>query len=122
MPFYAGRLGSISVEGTEKPLTDWSLDYKCDPIETTNFDDGGYASHVYGIRSADISASGPYNGAAGGQPGAGDDVTFILDTGNGGPSFTVNAVLTSVKIDQNVKDVAKISYTATSTGEFTITV
>jgi hypothetical protein len=75
---------------------------------------------VYGIRSADISASGPYNGTAGGQPGTGDHVVFILDSG--GPSFTVNAVLTSVKIDQSIKDVAKISYTATSTGEFTITV
>ncbi|CAB4165461.1 hypothetical protein UFOVP822_52 [uncultured Caudovirales phage] len=120
MPFYAGRLGSISVGGAAQKLTDWSLDYKCDPIETTNFEDEGYASHVYGIRSADISASGPYGGAAGGQPGTGDSVTFLLETG--GPSFSIDAVLTSVKIDQSIKDVAKISYTATSTGEFTITV
>jgi hypothetical protein len=120
MAFYAGKSGSVSVGGTAQKLTDWSLDYKCDPIETTNFEDGGYASHVYGIRSADISASGPYAGAAGGQPGTGDHVVFILNTG--GPSFTINAVLTSVKIDQSIKDVAKISYTATSTGEFTITV
>jgi hypothetical protein len=122
MAFFAGKAGSVSVGGGAKKLTDWSLDYKADPIETTNFEDAGYASHVYGIKSADISASGPYEGAAGGQPGAGDHVTFILDCGGAGPTFTVNALLTSVKIDQNVKDVAKISYTATSTGEFTITV
>jgi hypothetical protein len=120
MPFYAGRLGSVTIGAGTQTLTDWSLDYKCDPIETTNFEDEGYASHVYGIRSADISASGIYSGAAGGQPGAGDSVTFVLDTG--GPSFSIDAVLTSVKIDQSIKDVAKISYTATSTGEFTITV
>lgn len=120
MPFYAGRLGTVSVGGAAQKLTDWSLDYKCDPIETTNFEDDGYASHVYGIRSADISASGPYAGAAGAQPGTGDSVTFLLETG--GPSFSIDAVLTSVKIDQSIKDVAKISYTATSTGEFTITV
>lgn len=120
MPFYAGRLGTISVGGTTQPLTDWSLDYKCDPIETTNFSDEGYASHIYGIRSADISANGPYDGSAGAQPGTGDFVAFVLNTG--GPSFAINALLTSVKIDLSVKDAAKISYTATSTGEFTITV
>ena len=126
--FYAGKSGTVAI-GTLAlaPVTDWSIDYKSDPIETTNFSDEGYASHVYGIRSCDISASGPYNGTAGGQPGltaAGVDtlVTFVLDTGNGGPSFSIEALLTSVKIDQSVKDVAKISYTATSTGTFEITV
>lgn len=121
MAFYAGKLGSVSVGGNAQPLTDWSIDYKCDAIDTTNFTDDGYISSVYGLRSCDISASGPYDGSAGAQPGTGANVTFVLATG-GGPSFTINALLTSVKVDQNVKDVAKVSYTATSTGEFTITV
>ena len=126
MAFFAGKNGTVTIgTNTPAPVTDWSIDYKSDPIETTNFSDGGYASHVYGIRSCDISASGPYNGTAGGQPGAGTAgndtlVTFTFDTG--GPSFTIEALLSSVKIDQSIKDVAKISYTATSTGEFTITV
>lgn len=122
MAFYSGRTGSITVGGSSQPLNQWGLDYKCDPIETTNFDSKGFAEHVYGIRSVDISASGPYDGSAGGQPGTGDSVAFVLNTGTGGPSFTIPAVLTSVKIDVDVKDVAKISYTATSTGELTITV
>jgi hypothetical protein len=123
MPFYAGKGGSVSVGGTTQPLTDWSIDYKCDPIETTNFSDAGFTSHVYGIKSCDISASGPYDGSAGAQPGDGANVAFVLSAGAaGGPSFTINALVTSVKIDQNIKDVAKISYTATSTGLFTITV
>ncbi len=128
MAFFAGKGGTVAI-GTLAiaPVTDWSIDYKSDPIETTNFSDEGYASHVYGIRSCDISASGPYNGGAGGQPGltvAGVDtlVTFTFETGGDGPSFEIEAVLTSVKIDQSIKDVAKISYTATSTGAFTITV
>jgi hypothetical protein len=127
MAFFAGKLGTVTIDTVAKPLTDWSIDYKADPIETTNFSDGGYASHVYGIKSCDISASGPYNGTAGAQPGvtvAGVDtlVTFTFNTGGAGPSFEIEAVLTSVKIDQSVKDVAKISYTATSTAAFTITV
>jgi len=126
MAFFAGKNGTVTIgTNTPAPVTDWSIDYKSDPIETTNFSDGGYASHVYGIKSCDISASGPYNGTAGGQPGAGAAgvdtlVSFTFDTG--GPSFTIEALLSSVKIDQSIKDVAKISYTATSTGAFTITV
>lgn len=129
MAFFAGKGGTVSIgDLAVATVTDWSIDYKADAIETTNFADEGYASHVYGIRSCDISASGPYAGDAGGQPGlteAGVDtlVTFTFDCGgDGGPSFEIEAVLTSVKIDQSVKDVAKISYTATSTGAFTITV
>jgi hypothetical protein len=128
MAFFAGKGGSVTIATVAKPLTDWSIDYKADPIETTNFSDDGYTSHVYGIKSCDISASGPYNGSAGAQPGvtvAGVDtlVTFTFDTGGaGGAAFSIEAVLTSVKIDQSIKDVAKISYTATSTGAFDITV
>lgn len=122
MAFFSGRTGSVSIGGTSQPLNQWSLDYKCDAIETTNFSSNGYAEHVYGIRSADISASGPYDGTAGSQPGVGDSVAFVLTTATGGPSFTIPAVLTSVKIDVDTKDVAKVAYTATSTGEFTITV
>jgi hypothetical protein len=123
MAFYAGKSGSVSIGGgAAQSLTDWSIDVKSDAIETTNFTSTGYAEQAYGPKSCDISASGPYDGSAGGQPGTGDHVAFALNVGGGHAAFSCNALITSVKIDQSVKDVAKISYTATSTGEFTITV
>ena len=117
MAFFAGKNGSISVNGATQPLTDWSIDGKVDAIETTNFASGGAQKNEAGIAACDISASGPYDGTAGAQPGT--LVTFVLSTGTG-PSFTVAARLTSVKVDLNVKDVAKVNYTATSSGSFSV--
>jgi hypothetical protein len=116
MAFYSGKLGSISVGGTTQPLTDWSMDTKVDLIDVTNFGSSGVTANEAGIASAEISASGPYDGSAGAA--AGDNVVFILAVSSvvGAPSFTVTARISSIKIDQSVKDVAKVSYSATSNG------
>lgn len=116
MPFYAGKLGSISIDGTAQPLTDWSIDLKSEAIESTNFTSGGYQENEAGIASADISANGPLGGITG-EPG--DAAVFVLSTGGGGGSFTVTARITSIKVDTSVKGIAQISYTATSTGAIT---
>lgn len=120
MPFYAGKTGSISVGGTTQPLTDWSADMKMEVVETTNFGSGGVATNEAGIASVEISANGPYDGSAGASPG--DSAIFILTTSSavGAPSFTVTARISSIKIDTSVKDIAKISYSATSNGTFTV--
>ena len=117
MPFFAGKSGSISVGGALQPLTDWSIDGKADAIETTNFLSGGAQESETGIAGVDITASGPYDGTAGAQPGT--VAVFILSTG-AGPSYSVAARITSIKVDLNVKDVAKVSYTAQSTGTFSV--
>lgn len=117
--FFSGKTGSITVGGVSQPLTDWSIDTKVDVIETTNFASGGVASNEAGIASAEISASGPYDGSAGAA--AGDSVVFVLAASSavGAPSFTVTARISSIKIDTSVKDVAKINYSATSNGVLT---
>lgn len=118
MPFFPGKSGNVSVNGTLQPLTDWSVDGKTDPIDVTNFLSLGAQENEAGISSLDISASGPYDGGASAQPGA--LVQFVLSCGPAGPNFTVTARVQSIKIDQNVKDVAKISYSAASTGPFSV--
>lgn len=120
MAFYSGKSGSVNIAGTTQPLTDWSADMKVEVIETTNFGSGGVATNEAGIASIEISANGPYDGSAGASPG--DSAIFILSTSSavGAPSFTVTARISSIKIDQSVKDVAKISYSATSNGTFTV--
>ena len=121
MAFYTGKTGSVTIGANAQPLTDWSLDGKVEPIEVTNFTSGGYQESVAGIASIDITASGPYDGGAGAQPG--DSASFVLAAGSGAgaPSFTVTARVTSVKIDTNVKGVAMVSITAQSTGSFSVT-
>lgn len=118
MAFLSGKNGAISVAGVSKPLTSWSIDVKTENIDVTNFSSSGWQELLSGILSVDISAEGPYNGSSGVTQGTA--ATFILATGTtgafSGPSFEVNAVITSVKVNTSVKDVAKISYTASSTG------
>lgn len=118
MPFYAGKLGSITIDGDTNPLTDWSIDLKSEAIESTNFTSAGWQENEAGIASADISANGPLGGISG-EPG--DAVVFVLSTGGAtpGPSFTVTARITSIKVDTSVKGIAMVSYTATSTGAVT---
>lgn len=118
MTLYAGKSGSvnITVSGTDyaKPLTDWSMDVKVDGIEVTNFTSGGWQEQVSGIYSVDITASGPYDGDS--KITQGTNARFKLGIGGGGPTFTVDALVSSVKVETSVKDVAKITYTASSSG------
>jgi len=119
MAFYAGKGGAVTVNTVAQPLTDWSMDVKTDSLDVTNFTSGGWQELYSGIFSADISCSGPYDGSS--SVTQGTIATFILQVATG-LTVTLTALVTSVKVDQNVKDVAKVSYTATTSGVHTITV
>jgi hypothetical protein len=41
MAFFAGKSGTITIGGTARPLTDWSIDVKTDSLDVTNFTSGG---------------------------------------------------------------------------------
>jgi len=118
MAFYAGKTGSVSVNGATQPLTDWSIDIKCENIDTTNFSDVGYQSNYPGVFSAEITASGPYDGSAGASVGASVAFILVASSDAGAPSITVTARISSIKVDVNVKGVAQINYTASSNGSF----
>ena len=119
MAFYSGKSGSVTIANVVRSLTDWSLDVKVNILDTTNFTSGGFDENIPGTRGAEISASGPYNGPSG--LNLDNSATFILKVSSaaGSPAFTLNANISSIKIDTSVKDLAKISYSATSTGAFT---
>jgi hypothetical protein len=127
---YSGKTGSVSIGGSAQPLTDWSLEISSEPVDTTNFTSGGYEENMSGITRANITCSGPYDGLISAYIGdAGGLVTpFILSTGTTlgaspvtGPSFTINARVTSVSITQNVRGVAMVNITAQSNGVLSIT-
>jgi len=126
MAFYAGKGGSISIRTsvgpdvyTSKPLSDWSIDIKTDALDVTNFTSGGWQEILAGIFSADISASGPYDGSSLITQGTAARMKLTVATGM---DLLVDVRVNSVKIDHSVKDVAKISYSATSTGVHTFSV
>ena len=126
MAFYAGKGGAISIRTsigpdvyTSKPLSDWSIDIKTDALDVTNFSSGGWQEILAGIFSADISASGPYDGSSLITQGTAARMKLTVATGL---DLVIDVRVNSVKIDQSVKDVAKISYSATSTGVHTFSV
>ena len=120
MAFFAGKSGliKIGVLGAEvtKKLTDWSMDVKTESLDVTNFTSSGWQEVISGIFSIEVSASGPYDGTS--SVTQGTAVTMILDIDGAGATVAYSglALITSVKIDLSVKDVAKISYSGTSTG------
>lgn len=120
MAFFAGKTGSVSVASSTQPLTDWSAEFKMEQIDTTNFSSSGYQENYAGIAAAEISASGPYDGSMGAQPG--DSAAFVLTAGSGGISYSLTARITSVKIDVNVRGVAMCTLTATSNGSYSVSV
>lgn len=136
MAFFAGKSGRILIQptaGSSSPtvraLTDWSCDVKTNLLDVTNFTSGGYEESTPGTFSAEISASGPYDGftmnnATGVASNVvqGTLVQFVLDVNDGTTiptAFSLNAYITSVKIDTSVKDVVKVSYSATASGAYT---
>lgn len=126
MPFYTGKTGHIRIgtsggSFTVKPLTDWSLDIKVDEIDVTNFTSSGWKEVQSGIFSCDITASGPYDtNNVGVTQGSATIFSLDLDAGGAFGAFTGSGLVTNIKIDNSVKDVAKITYTATSNGPWTV--
>lgn len=121
---YPGKNASITVGGTAKPLDTFEVSIDGAPIDYTNFTSGGWQALTSGVKSAKITASGPYNGiASAGAAGdvAGTSVTFVCDCGDDSPVLTIAAFLTKVSISTEVRGVAQINYEADSTGVPTLT-
>lgn len=124
MAFFPGYEASITIGGTAKPLDAFEISVNGNIIDTSNFTSGGWAENYQGLKDADITASGPYNGIASGaaaSDAAGTSVAFVLDFGGTGPTLTITARIETVKIGTQVRDVGKINYTAKSNGVPTLT-
>ena len=119
MAFYAGKAASVTIAASARPMDTWSIDLKCEPVDSTNFTSGGYTENVAGLFSADVSFGGPYDDAEGVQKG--DSVSVIFGIGGGGQSFTIVTRITSAKVSTDVKGLARIDYTGVSNGSFSIT-
>lgn len=52
MAFYVGKNGTVTVGGSQKPLTDWDADFKAESIDVTNFSSGGWQELLGGDRKS----------------------------------------------------------------------
>lgn len=120
MAFFAGKTYSISIGASVKPLDKVELSIDGEAVDVTNFLSGGWRELLLGggVKSVDITASGPYNGVAVGAT-AGDHVTdnvVFIFTYASGPAITLTAQLDKVSLPIDVKGAGQITYTAKSTG------
>lgn len=120
MAFYPGKAASVT-QTTARPYDTFSLDFKAEIVDTTNFTSSGYQENVAGVFSCTVSASGPYDGAE--SIAQGDSIATTFATGGGGPSFAITARLSSVKIDTATRNkAATIAFTGDSNGSFSVTI
>lgn len=119
MAFFAGKAAGVTIATTTRPMDTWSIDLKCEPVDTTNFGSGGYTENVAGLFSADVSFGGPYDNSEAVQAGDSVAVSFLI--GGAGQTFIVTTRITSAKVSTDVKGLARIDYTGVSNTSFSIT-
>lgn len=128
MPFYSGKQGFLTVNGTSYPMEEWSLDIEIEEVEVTNFQSGGFKSLINGIAGGTFSATGPYNGTQpfgftaanivtqnGGSTSNGITGTFTFGIAPG-LSVTHYVIITASSVKQNVKEKATLEISGSLTG------
>ena len=128
MPFYSGKQGFLTVNGTSYPMEEWSLDIEIEEVEVTNFQSGGFKSLINGIAGGTFSSTGPYKGIQpfgftaanivtqnGGSTSNGITGTFTFGIAPG-LSVTHYVIITASSVKQNVKEKATLEISGSLTG------
>lgn len=127
MAILSGRYGKLSIGALEGvPATNISVNSKAETIDSTNFNNMGFDSHVIGLYSAEITCDllETIDGY-GLKVGSTGSIVIIDDNSDGGTPTTytiTNCVLTAINYDAAVKDIQKMSLTFATFGEFSFIV
>lgn len=121
----SGQSGSVVVNGVTLGVTGWKLNRAYNNVDATITTSGGWEEFVPVTRSWTVEITVPYdaNGvnmdigieaithALNGAPVA---CSFIL--GNGGKTYTGSGILESYSVDDQAKDIARVTFTIKGTG------
>lgn len=127
MAILSGRYGKLSIGDLEAvPATNISVNSKAETIDSTNFNNMGFDSHVIGLYSAEITCDllETIDGY-GLKVGSTGSIVIIDDNSDGATPTTytiTNCVLTAINYDAAVKDIQKMSLTFATFGEFSFIV
>lgn len=124
MAILSGRYGKLSIGTLEGiPATNISVNSKAETIDSTNFNNMGFDSHVIGLYSAEVTCD-VLEVIAGYGLKVGDVGSIIIMDNNledaiSPTTYTItNCVLTAINYDAAVKDIQKMSLTFATYGEF----
>lgn len=124
MAILSGRTGSVAIgAATGIPATNITVNSKSELVDTTNFTNAGFDSHVIGMCSAEITLDvlavvGGY-GFAVGQTG-----TVTIDDGSDADNLVTitNCVMTAISYEAAAKDVQKMNITLQTFGAHSVIV
>lgn len=128
MAILSGRNGKLSIGDLDGvPATNISVNSKAETVDSTNFNNNGYDSHVIGLYSAEITCDvlAVYSGY-GLTVGSVGTISIVDDNSEDAVSPTTysitNCILTGINYDAAVKDIQKMSLTFATYGEFSFIV
>lgn len=128
MAILSGRCGKLTIGTLDGvPATNISVNSKAETVDSTNFNNCGFDSHVIGLYSAEITCDVLQVIAGYGlKVGAVGSIIIVDDNSDDAvapTTYTItNCVLTSINYDAAVKDIQKMSLTFATFGQFSFIV
>ena len=116
MAAVSGRYGSVTFTGGQTTIKSWTLTYKADLYDSTNFDDStGGRSYVSGFTDWSGSFEGFYSTGNTAVPGTTGTVTLKTTTGTAG-LFYGNIIVVGMDVATGVDGLVTQSYSFQGTG------
>ena len=125
MAIISGRNAVLNIGAISSvPATNVSVNSKAENIDTTNFNNQGFASHAIGMYSAEITCDVLETiSGYGFKPGqSGSIVIEDGDPDDPGSITITNCVLTNISYTADPKDVQKMSLTFATYGAYSVIV
>jgi len=125
MTVLSGRYGKVTSSGGDTYIKSWTLDYKADLYDSTNFDDSsGGRSYVAGFTNWSGSFEGFYSTGNTILPGdTGKTIDLRIETSTGGlvESWSGSIIIMGMGIGVGVDGLITQNYTFQGTGALSTT-
>jgi hypothetical protein len=128
MAIISGRSGKVNIGAlVGLPATNISVNSKAETVDSTNFTNNGFDSHVIGLYSAEITCDLlAVDTGYGLQIGSVGSIVIIDDNSEDAVNpltYTItNCILTAINYDAAVKDIQKMSLTFATYDKFSFVI
>jgi hypothetical protein len=114
----AGCGGSLTFTNLTAGVKNWTVNYTCDVLETTDFADNCKRTYIAGLSSWTATATANWDAANTADPGDSATLTLTADTGK---TYAGTAIMTGLSVNVAVDGVNSVTYNFQGTGTLTIT-
>jgi hypothetical protein len=114
----AGCGGSLTFTNLTAGVKNWTVNYACDVLETTDFADSCKRTYIAGLTGWTATATANWDAANTADAGDSAMLTLTADTGK---TYAGTAIITGLDVNVAVDGVNTASYTFQGSGTLTIT-